>query len=138
MYPSIDLENNIAPNTQIGKIEIENKVYENENRYANEKYERGGEFVENLVCDNIIVFANRWLHLANVTEMVQDLQEFYMTQCTCDIGYNYLVDAYQYTNGQYITCPFEGVTNDKIIQPFVNVTGGAINPFRFYNKRPNN
>jgi len=138
LYPSIDLENNIAPNTQIGKIEIENKVYENENRYANEKYERGGEFVENLVCDNIIVFANRWLHLANVSEMVQDLQEFYMTQCTCDIGYNYLIDAYQYTNGQYISCPFVGVTNDKIIQPFVNVTGGAINPFRFYNKRPNN
>ena len=60
-----------------GAIEIDEKVYENENRYVNEKYTRGGEFVENLVCDNIIVFSNRWLHLANFVEMLQDLQEYY-------------------------------------------------------------
>ena len=136
MYPSIDLENNIAPNTQIGKIEIENKVYENENRYVNDKYERGGEFIENLVCDNPIVFSNRWLHLANFMEMLMDLDEYYRLNTACDIGYNYIVNNYIYKDDRYITCPFVGVAKDKIIQPFEYINGNSVNPFRAYNSRP--
>ena len=135
LYPSIDLENNIAPNTQIGKIEIEEKVYENENRYMDDKYTRGGEFIENLVCDNIIVFANRWLHLANFTEMLNDLQEYYSLNSACDVGYAYIINKYQLVDDRYITSPFIAVEQDKIIQPFSTVSGHGINPFTLYNKR---
>ena len=73
------LEFNIAPNTQVGKIEIPNKVYKFENLYGieEEKYSRGGEFIENMVTDNIIEFCNRWFNLANYQEFLEDIDEFY-------------------------------------------------------------
>lgn len=72
-------EFNIAPNTQYGKIEIREKVYDDENAYhiEDEKYSRGGEFIENLVTDNHIEFCHRWFKLANITEMIDDVDEFY-------------------------------------------------------------
>ena len=72
-------EFNIAPNTQIGRIEIPVKVYENENLYNIEadKYSRGGEFIENLVTDNMIEYCHRWFHLANFEEILEDIDEFY-------------------------------------------------------------
>ena len=72
-------EFNIAPNTQIGRIEIPQKVYENENLYniEEDKYSRGGEFIENLVTDNIIEYCHRWLHLGNFKEILEDIDEFY-------------------------------------------------------------
>ena len=80
LYPSIMGEDNIAPNTQIGKIEIPDKIYKNENAYniEPEKYSRGGEFIENMVTDNHIEFCSRWFHLAGVTEMIDDIEEFYL------------------------------------------------------------
>ena len=79
LYPSIMSEFNIAPNTQIGRIEIPVKVYENENLYNIEadKYSRGGEFIENLVTDNMIEYCHRWFHLANFEEILEDIDEFY-------------------------------------------------------------
>lgn len=72
-------EYNIAPNTQIGKIVIDEKVYKNENYYHidEEKYSRGGEFVENMVTDNIIEFCSRWFHLGNITDVLDDIDEYY-------------------------------------------------------------
>lgn len=72
-------EYNIAPNTQIGKIVIDEKVYENENYYHidAEKYSRGGEFIENMVTDNTIEYCCRWFHLANIEEFLEDMDEFY-------------------------------------------------------------
>ena len=79
LYPSIMLEFNIAPNTQVGKIEIPNKVYKYENLYGieDEKYSRGGEFIENMVTDNIIEFCNRWFNLADYQEFLEDIDDFY-------------------------------------------------------------
>lgn len=76
LYPSIDIENNIAPNTQIGRIEIAKQVYVHENVYCKENYSRGGEFIENLRTDNHIEFCHRWLQLANFSEMLEDIQEY--------------------------------------------------------------
>lgn len=79
LYPSLMGEFNIAPNTQIGKIEIREKVYDGENAYhiEEDKYSRGGEFIENLVTDNHIEFCHRWFKLANVSEMIEDIDEYY-------------------------------------------------------------
>ena len=56
LYPSIMLEFNVSSNTQIGKILVVNKVWDNENAFnvEEEKYSRGGEFLENFVTANII------------------------------------------------------------------------------------
>jgi hypothetical protein len=77
LYPSVISENNIAPNTKIGRIEIDEKVYPGENAYKYELYSRGGEFVENLVTDNHIEFCHRWFGLANIEEAIQDVDEYY-------------------------------------------------------------
>ncbi len=69
-------EYNIAPNTQIGRIVIDHKVYEFENFNNVAQYSRGGEFIENLVCDNVIEFSKRWLGLAGVMEFLEDIQEY--------------------------------------------------------------
>ena len=134
MYPSIDLENNIAPNTQIGKVNIEEKIYDNENRYVNEKYERGGEFIENLVCDNILEFCHRWLGLANFKEFLNDIEEYYKLNFTPLSVYNYIFSNVQFIDGRYITCPITHTVNNAV-KPFIQDLRGAINPFTFENGR---
>ena len=88
------LEFNVAPNTQIGRIEIRQKVYENENAFNVEegKYSRGGEFIENLVTDNIIEFSKRWLHLGGFEDVLIDINEYYNR-----FGYKSYQDMY-YSN----------------------------------------
>ena len=77
LYPSITMECNIAPNTQVGKIVIENQIYDKENILNEEKYTREGEFIENLVCDNILEFARRYFGLASFREfLLYDLMEY--------------------------------------------------------------
>ena len=80
MYPSCIHEFNIAPNTQIGRIEIDEKVYPGENAYKYELYSRGGEFIENMVTDNHIEFCHRWFGLASVEEFINDMDEYYMNR----------------------------------------------------------
>lgn len=72
-------EFNIAPNTQIGRIMIDHKVWEMENRYnvVETKYSRGGEFIENMVTDNHIEFMHRWFGLASIEELLNDIDEYY-------------------------------------------------------------
>ena len=73
LYPSITGESNIAANTQIGKIEIPNKIYKNENAYNTEGYTRSGEFIENKVTDNVIEFCHRWFHLGGVMDLITEI-----------------------------------------------------------------
>ena len=68
LYPSIILENNIAPNTQVGRIIIEDpddpnrkfSLCEHPDMFASDdsdaKYSRGGEFLENLMSGNPLEF----------------------------------------------------------------------------------
>lgn len=89
MYPSIILENNIAPNTQYGRIIIEDpdnpdrrySKNEHQDMYTNSdeeaKYSRGGEFLENLMSSNILEFGWRWMNLGDVFDVESDLREFY-------------------------------------------------------------
>ena len=79
LYPSIMREFGIAPNTQIGKIEIENQVYDKENPFEYDKYCRGAQFLQDLYSDNYIEFAERWFHLAGFKEMIEDMDEYFKT-----------------------------------------------------------
>lgn len=85
LYPSITIENNMAPNTQIGKMYIDEQVHDKEHwdMYTSDeetaKYSRAGEMLENLMSGNHIEFCHRWLHLGNVKELLDDIVELYGT-----------------------------------------------------------
>lgn len=78
LYPSIAREHNMAPNTQIGKIIIQDKVHSLENPFNNPKYDRGGQFIEDLTSQNLISFCSRWLGFASFREWLADLEYYYL------------------------------------------------------------
>lgn len=85
LYPSLLREFNMAPNTQIGMIQIFEKIWNGENRSNDTSYSRGGEFIENLHSHNWIAFCNRWMHLANFKEAYHDVAEYFNTIAVCGI-----------------------------------------------------
>lgn len=80
LYPSIMREFNIAPNTQIGMVNIPNKVYENENKFNREIYRRGAAFVEDLQSNVYLEFCTRWFNLADYATLYKDIIEYYTTK----------------------------------------------------------
>lgn len=80
LYPSILQEFNMAPNTQIGRINIPEQVHDKENRFHDEKYARSGAFLEDLQSHNFLEFGTRWLHLADYMELIKDINEFFTTK----------------------------------------------------------
>ena len=116
LYPSITMECNIAPNTQVGKIVMETQIYDNENRLNEEKYTREGEFIENLVCDNILEFAHRYFGLATFKEFVlYDLMEYLQIE---SIKVTYRVPGME---------PLVYYCNHKV-DPLIEVENNKINP----------
>lgn len=77
MYPSIAKEWNIAPNTQIGMINIPEQIYAEENWRKYPKFSRAGCFVENLGSQNYLEFCHRWLNLGSYEEVLQDIMEYF-------------------------------------------------------------
>lgn len=125
------MENNIAPNTQIGNIIIDSVVYEHENAYNNPKYSRGGEFIENLVTDNIIEFCKRWLHLAGFKEFLRDIEDFRAINYICYSSYGKF-EPYIKDN-RLIIVPIRHI--DSIIKPITFSDKKIIRPIRFMNER---
>ena len=133
LYPSVLGEFNIAPNTQIGKIIVDEKVYDNENSYHvdAEKYSRGGEFIENMVTDNYIEYCHRWFKLANTEEMIDDIDEYFGV-----LGFGLfsnLMEAGYCDNGLYSPIL---PTVDK--SPIYETRPGNYQPIEFHYKRNSN
>lgn len=82
LYPSLTQEFNMAPNTQVGMIEIPNQIYENENPNKEEKFSRAGAYVENLASQNYLEFCKRWLHMGGFREVYDDIVEYFTTKKT--------------------------------------------------------
>lgn len=77
LYPSEMREFNIAPHTQIGKIEIDSRIYENENPFKDDKFNRGSAFAEDLQSQNYMEFCRRWLNLGSFMDVYKDTIEYY-------------------------------------------------------------
>lgn len=77
LYPSIAREHNMAPNTQVGRLEIPVQVYENENPFRYEFYYRGGRFLMDFNNGNYLEVGKRWFHLASIREMMEDFNEYF-------------------------------------------------------------
>lgn len=116
LYPSIILENNLAPNTQIGKIIIEDtenperrfSLCEHQDMYSSDeevaKYSRGGEFLENYMSGNPLEFARRWLGLGDIYQVVDDIREFYKYN-----GYRGRNIDYSFKDAIYFTDKNKGI-----------------------------
>ena len=76
LYPSTEREFNIAPNTQIGKVIIPDKIYKYENPSGSNMYDRGAKYIEDLTSNDIISFCHRWLLYPSFLEWLSDLDEF--------------------------------------------------------------
>jgi hypothetical protein len=111
------LQFGLAPNTIIGRINIPQKVFEHENPFLNDKYNRGGDFIENLVSDNIIEFAKRWLHLAGFKEFIEDMKEYYGISDDQKISCKIIYDPFPNIgkHGEEVLC----FTDDIVQNPFI-------------------
>ena len=76
LYPSLMGEFNIAPNTQIGMINMPNQIYAYENLRKSEKFVRSGDFIEHFASHNWLEVCRRYLNLASFEEMINDIFEY--------------------------------------------------------------
>ena len=79
LYPSTIDENNMAPNTQEGKVIIEEQLDPNENRFNNEYFDRTVYMIEDLVSGNRLDFGKRYLNLGSYEEVHDDIIEYFST-----------------------------------------------------------
>jgi len=89
LYPSIMQEFNLAPNTQIGMLYIDNRVHTLENRSNSDKFSRSGAFAEDLSSKNYLDFCSRWLGLGAYEDLYNDVY-YYMTNIrTPRVGFRF-------------------------------------------------
>ena len=77
LYPSETMEHNIAPNTQIGMINMPEQIYSDENIRKSEKFVRSGDFIEHFASHNWLEVCRRYLNLASYEEMINDIFEYF-------------------------------------------------------------
>jgi DNA polymerase elongation subunit (family B) len=76
LYPSIKIAHNIAPHTLVGKISLDEKVYDRYTSFEmnNDKgdmYDSGKDFMENILCQNPVMTGVRWFNLPNIMEILE-------------------------------------------------------------------
>lgn len=77
LYPSELDKHNMAPNTMIGKILIDEPIDPNENRFNNDYFDRVVALIEDFLSGNYIDFGKRYLNLAGYEEMYDDIIEYF-------------------------------------------------------------
>lgn len=72
-YPNAAAQNNMAPYTQLGKYNINVPVWDKENPFNKENFNRGGQFLEDYMTRNYLEFCHRWLRLADYGDLIDDV-----------------------------------------------------------------
>lgn len=126
LYPSCMRQMDIAHNTIIGKIFIDQPVFENDDRYRiGDRVDRGGRFLEDLQCHVWLEFASRWFHLASYAELYDDVKKYFAATGRY-VGY---YDSY---NG--MVNPFVFKAPNIVPNPFIEAA--LVNPFIIMNPVP--
>lgn len=129
LYPSLAVEHNLAPDTQIGKILIPEQVWKGEylNNHPDDNsfsLDRPGLFIENLQSHQFLIFCHRWFNLADfVTLITEDLVE-----CVDKSIYISEQSLYDKIKNDGYSHPIQMVNDDKYYHP--------ITMFEVYNKEP--
>lgn len=82
----------MAEENQIGKIFIPRALHEKDNRFGDDRYDRGGAFIEDFQPNQWLEFCSRWLHLAGYADLVDDIKEYYETIGTLSSPMTYTWD----------------------------------------------
>lgn len=88
LYPTMLQEFNMCDETQIGKLQIPEKIHDKENisNAGNGKFfSRDGAFFDDLAAHAPIEFCSRWFHLATFKEMLDDICEFFKNKDTTNM-----------------------------------------------------
>ena len=123
MHPSMTLEGNMAPNTQIGRIEIPNQVYEHENRFGVERWHRQEDFAESIMTQNILLLCSRWFKLANYKELYHDVEEYFRMK-------------YDYNIAMGNTCFYKSFSNAECFTYNPEMQRRGFSPVIFRSKMP--
>lgn len=127
LYPSEIRENNMAPNTQIGKIIIDNQIYADEDVFDSDTFDRGGKFIEDLQSGVYLEFGRRWLGLPTYAELYKDIQLFYTTKM------NSVCPLFTF-NRDGLVIPIHRILNNKS-KPIYRYDD-TFKPIQRYYKRP--
>lgn len=101
LYPSIYRQFNLGPNTQIGMVYIDDHINEHENRQRDKTYSRGGQFFEDFQSHVWLEVGTRWFNLADFTELLHDVQQFFKEVCMPTYGLK-VYDPNGYIDPMYI------------------------------------
>ena len=82
LYPSTAIQNNMGPNTQVGKIIIDQQTFAGENPFNNQFYDRGGQFLEDFTSGDLLEFTRRWFGFASYRELIDDIIEYFTMHST--------------------------------------------------------
>lgn len=127
LYPSLLREFNMAPNTQIGMIEIDSPIWDGENRRHDlTGYYRSGEFLENLQSRQYLLFCNRWLNLGTFMNVYHDIEEYFKT----------IKNSFRFVHSTTLDgkiIPVRFIINNEKITPLIIDTKNMINPVNFIN-----
>ena len=90
------------------------KIYNQENAFNTDHYMRAGEYIENLVSDNILEFAKRWLGLAGFENFGIDMQEYYQKYLTSYAQNGWYGFIHYYPDRhEFVECPIIDAENRK-------------------------
>ena len=79
LYPSIYFENNISPDTMIGKLFLPEQLDDKDDRFNNPYFNRTVAFIEDFCCRDYINFGERYLNLAGYEQAYDDIIEYFTT-----------------------------------------------------------
>lgn len=75
LYPSIRDSHNIEITSQWGRLIIGQQISDLENPYDYDKYDRGGNFLDDLQINEPILLCHKWLGLPTAEKILSDLEE---------------------------------------------------------------
>ena len=80
LYPSGMRQFNMFPHTQIGFIIIAAHIHNKQNKNHYQYYTAGGQFCEDLQCQNYLEFAERWFGLLGFRDLCDYINELFTTE----------------------------------------------------------
>jgi phosphomevalonate kinase len=80
LYPSIIRQYNIAANTQVGKVIIDEHIHNKENRRHDENWDRAGSFFEDFHTQNWIIVGAKWFNLPGVEALYDYVYNYFNTR----------------------------------------------------------
>jgi len=74
-YPNATIVYNISDVTQFGRLVIKEKISNRQNPYNESKYVPGGEFMSDLISEDMISVGNVWFGLGTSLDLIKELDE---------------------------------------------------------------